>query len=440
MKRDILGSLISWKSSARRKPLILKGARQVGKTYILKIFGQTQYSDLAYFNFDEDALLDQFFEDRLDPIKILEKLTIYRDKPIDAGKTLIVFDEVQRSDRALNSLKYFQEQAPEYHVIAAGSLLGIKLSGPQSFPVGKVSLLSLYPLSFFEFLDALGKSLLRQLLEGTKELVPFDEPFHRELIELLRSYYFVGGMPEAVEHYAKHRELNEVRRIHKEIIDTYLLDFSKHAPVSEVMKITNIWNAIPGQLAKENKKFIFSAIRKSARARDYEVALQWLISAGLIYQSHHVATPQSPLKSHHDQEIFKVFLLDVGLLAAMCNISATTLIDGNRLFTDFKGSLIENFVAQELTYHGQDGLYYWTSSGTAEVDFLVELEREVLPLEVKAGVDKKKKSLRVYADKYHPRVICRASLLNLKRDEDVCNYPLYALKVFLRVQGGKLEF
>jgi uncharacterized protein len=433
MKRDILTDLIHWRNSNRRKPLILGGARQVGKTHILKAFGASEYRDLAYFNFDEDARLDQFFEARLEPIKIIEKLNIYRNKPISAATTLIVFDEVQRSSRALNSLKYFHELAPEYHIVAAGSLLGIKLSAPDSFPVGKVNLLSLYPLSFFEFLDAVDKSKLRQMLEGATEFVPLDEPFHQELIELLRTYYFVGGMPEAVAHYLQHRDLQEVREIHREILDTYLLDFTKHAPANEVIKIRNIWEAIPGQLGKENRKFIFSAIRKSARARDYEVALQWLINAGLIYQSHHVASPQVPLKSHYTHEIFKVFLLDVGLLAAMCNISATTLLDGNKLFTDFNGAFVENYVAQELTCSREERLYYWTSEGTAEVDFLVEDNETILPLEVKAGVDKKKKSLRVYADKYRPSIISRASLLNLRRDGDVCNYPLYAVRLFPRL-------
>ena len=285
MKRDAYQGLLSWKASDRRKPLLLRGARQTGKTYLLQEFGKNEYEQVHYFNFEERPQLGQFFEKNLDPKRILSDLAIYTKSEIHPDRDLIIFDEIQTSNAALNLLKYFQEKAPSYHLAAAGSLLGVKLSSPGSFPVGKVNFLNLHPLTFLEFLEALGESRYRKVLEETVDLVPFAEPFHEELIDLLHQYYFVGGMPEAVKCYAEKRNPEEVRQIHHEVIDSYVLDFAKHAPASDIPKLTLIWNSLPAHLARENRKFIFWAVKKGARAREYENALVWLEDAELIYRS-----------------------------------------------------------------------------------------------------------------------------------------------------------
>lgn len=433
MNRFSLQKLLTWKQSKRRKPLVLRGARQVGKTHLLKQFGEKEYAELAYFNFEEDRGLDELFATVLTPKVLIEKLGIYRGKKIFPETTLIFLDEIQEARHALNSLKYFAEDANDYHIVSAGSLLGIQLSKYQSFPVGKVNLMSLYPLCFSEFLLATGRESLFQLLEEIKSLEPLSSSFHQQLLDLIRIYLFVGGMPEAVHSYVTEGDFSVVREIQREILDTYLLDFSKHASPSDVLKITHLWQAVPSQLAKENKKFVFSAIQKSARAKGYEQALQWLLDAGLVHKSRNVSTPRLPLEGYCDNSSFKLFLLDVGLLGKMMNLSGSTILEGNKLFTEFKGALTENFVAQELVAHLEQPLYYWTSLGTAELDFLIQLDEHIFPLEVKAGTDNRKKSLRVYAEKYHPQAICRVSLLGLKRDGGIWNIPLYAMSVLVRL-------
>lgn len=437
MKRHVYSELTRWKEDRRRKPLILKGARQVGKTTILKEFGAKEYEDVAYFNFEEDPSLNEFFTGKLDPPQILQKLSLYRGKKIDPAHTLILFDEIQQSNRALNSLKYFAEAGTEFHLIAAGSLLGIALSKPESFPVGKVNFLTMRPLHFFEFLSALGKDSLRDHLEGLSAPVPLDEPIHKTLVELLKTYLFVGGMPEAVFRYAEDQEFEAVRRIQREILDSYALDFSKHAAPGEVVRILNVWNSIPGQLAKENRKFMFSAIRKSARAREYETSLVWLENAGLIHKAYHIAAPRLPLASYGEKDVFKIYLLDTGLLGAMSNLPARSIIEGDRLFTEFKGALTENYVAQELIANLAAPLHYWTSPGTAEVDFICESDGKIYPLEVKAGQSSSVRSLRVYGKKYSPPILSRTSAMNLKCDDDVVNYPLYAVRRFPGLLGLK---
>lgn len=430
MKRDIYNELVAWKTSPRRKPLILRGARQVGKTTILNTFGQNEYENFVYLNFENDPELDRFFSGKLDPHAIIQKLSLYSGKKITPHETLIIFDEIQESQNALVSLKYFQEQAPDFHIVAAGSLLGVKIDKSRSFPVGKVNFLTLYPLSFVEFLDAVGKFNLREVLREIVSPIPLDDPFHTELLDWLRIYYYVGGMPEAVVQYLEDKDFAKVRLVQQEILAAYELDFSKHAAPAEVMKISSVWNSIPGQLARENKKFMFSAVRHGARAREYEIAIQWLVDAGVIYKSHCLNIAKLPLDAYCNRNIFKVYLLDVGLLAAMSRISQRTFVEAEGIFQEFKGAFVENFVAQELTAVRGETLYYWASQGVAEVDFVVAFEEKIYPLEVKAGIDKRKKSLLVYDQKYSPPVLSRASLMNLRRDGRVCNYPLYAVKKF----------
>lgn len=427
MKRDIYRQLSEWKRSTRRKPLVLNGARQVGKTYALQHFGKAAYKKVAYLNFEKDGKLGQYFEGTLDPKQLIRILGIHTEVEIEPHETLVILDEIQECPKALNSLKYFCEEANEYHVAAAGSLLGVKTAGEKGFPVGKVNFLHMYPLTFFEFLNALGKEKIRALLEEYSIYEPIPNPLHETLLGLLKLYFFIGGMPEAVGEYIKSEKLSVVREIQEEILSAYELDFSKHAPPQQIRNITTVWKQIHRQLAKENKKFIFAAIRKSARRRDYEEAIQWLSDAGLIHKSYHVESPKFPLCAYGNSNVFKIFLTDVGLLGAQSNLSPQTVIDGNVLFTEFKGALTENFVAQELIAARDKGLYYWTSEGTAEVDFLIEKDHAIYPLEVKAGTSQKKKSLLVYNEKYAPSMLLRATAMNLKHDGNIYNYPLYLI-------------
>ncbi len=430
MKRDIYKLLEVWKQSVRRKPLILNGARQVGKTYALKHFGKTSYDKVAYLNFEKDEKLGQYFEGTLDPKQLIKIISIHTEIEIEPNNTLLIFDEIQNCPKALNSLKYFCEEANEYHVVAAGSLLGVKTAGEKGFPVGKVNFLHLYPLTFFEFLLALGQEKTRAYLEEYNSYEPIPNPMHEKLIQLLKLYFFIGGMPEAVAEYAKTEKLNVVREIQLEILNAYERDFAKHAPPQEIMKITTVWKQVHRQLVKENKKFIFAAIRKSARGRDYEEAIQWLSDAGLIHKSYLVETPKFPLSAYADNNVFKIFLADVGLLGAQSNLSPHTIIDGDLLFTEFKGAFTENYVAQELIATKHKEPYYWTSEGIAEVDFLLEDDHAIYPLEVKAGANQKKKSLLVYSQKYMPSKLIRTSTMNLKHDGDIYNFPLYLISRF----------
>ncbi len=430
MQRDIYQKLLAWKTSRRRKPLLLKGARQVGKTYLLKNFGAKEYSRVAYLNFEEEPLLDDFFKPSLRPEKIIQNLSLYVKHDIKPKTDLIILDEIQASNQALNALKYFNEKANEYHIVAAGSLLGIKLTKPKSFPVGKVNFLNMYPLTFLEFLDAVNRRELRQLIESTADFTPYPEPFHRELVDLLRAYYYVGGMPEAVHFFAETNDLAGVREIQKEILNSYVLDFAKHAPPPDIPKLSQIWDSIPVQLGNENKKFIFSALKKSARAREYENALQWLQDTGLILRVNLVKAGKLPLSAYVEKSIFKIYVLDVGLLGALAKTPPDILAHADRLFTEYKGAFAENYVAQQLTSHKEVELYYWKSEGLAEVDFICAEGRDVFPLEVKAGINPRGKSLASYAEKYTPPVLSRATLLNLKHDGNLVNYPLYAISLF----------
>ena len=433
MKRDCYQQLLRWKNSPHRKPLILRGARQVGKTYLLKQFGQQEFKNYCYVNLEEDPAVKTIFSQKLSPARILSDLAIYSNQPIKPRDTLIIIDEIQECPRALTSLKYFNEEAKEYSVIAAGSLLGVKLGKASGFPVGKVNFMDLYPLSFFEFLTAMDEEKLRNSLEKKSEFEPISEPVHLKLIELLRLYFFIGGMPEVIKQYLVEKDLLRAREVQQEILKAYLFDFSKHADAVNIMKISKIWHAMPNQLAKENKKFMYVEVDKQAKSREYETALHWLIDAGLVYQTFNVKAPRQPLLSYIDPKAFKLFLFDTGLLGCLSELSPQIILEGDQLFTEFKGALTENFVAQELKASGFPSLFYWASANTAEVDFLLPLQNKILPLEVKAGTSTKKKSLMVYANKYQPPVLLRTSLMNFKQDEKIANYPLYMVSCIPRL-------
>ena len=427
MKRTITKKLQAWKNDPKRKPLILMGARQVGKTFVLKKFGEDQYTNTVYLNFEDNPRLCKLFEASLDPKMILKALTIEMNTEIVEGKTLLIFDEIQECPNALNSLKYFCENVPEQHIAAAGSLLGVKLAHAKGFPVGKVQFLSLYPLSFFEFLEALKETRLKNFVEELKSIEPLLPNLHEKLLMYFKEYLFVGGMPEAVVEYSESQSVSKVREIQTAILDAYSLDFAKHAPKEQIMKINQVWSSIPSQLAKENKKFIYSIIREGARAKEFEVALQWLMEAGLIYKVPLISTPKIPLSAYADLHTFKMYLVDVGLLGAMSHLSAKTILHENELFQEFRGAIAENYVAQELI-HSQFPLFYWTSEGKAELDFIIEQDDFIYPLEVKSGNSSKKKSLKVYGDTYHPELLIRSSPMNLRKDGEILNCPLYLIE------------
>lgn len=437
MKRDYYLKLRDWKKSETRKPLIMKGVRQVGKTYILKEFGKNEYDNTAYFNFEDDPSLIDFFTGRLHPQQIIQKLSIYSGVPIRPHETLIIFDEIQNSPRALTSLKYFCEDAPEYHVTAAGSLLGLKLGHASPFPVGKVNFLDLYPLTFGEYLVALERVQLREFLANKKDFEPIDNIFHNELIDHLKMYYYTGGMPEVVKRYINNKnDLSKVRQAQNEILAAYLQDFSKYSSKAEAIRITDTWNAIPAQLAKENKKFKYSEISKYARARDYYESIQWLLDAGLVYKSYCIKTPKLPLNAYKNENIFKLYIVDTGLLGALSNLSAKTILEGNTLFSGFNGAFTENYVAQELIagLSSQGSLarelYYWSFNHSAEVDFIVQHDENIYPLEVKSGVSRRKTSLVIYGEKFKPPILSRATQMNFKQEKYIRNYPLYAISHF----------
>ena len=437
MKRDAYERLLTWKGAMGRKPLLLRGARQTGKTYLLRAFGRERYAASHYFNFEQTPDLGSLFQRDLDPARIVRDLSIFAGARILPERSLIILDEIQACNAALNSLKYFAEDAPQYHVAAAGSLLGVALSTPRSFPVGKVDFVDLHPMTFLEFMDALGEGRYRDVVEDHAVLAPFPEAFHHALLDLLRAYYYVGGMPEVVAHYAANRDVAAGRTVQQAILDAYVLDFAKHAPAREVARIMAVWDSLPRHLARENRKFIFSAIQPSARARDYEDAIVWLEGAGLILRAFAVETARLPLHGYADRRSFKVYALDVGLLGALAGTAPQLLVHGDRLFAEYRGALVENYVAQQLTAARAGDLHYWRSSGgKAEVDFLLERGGEVLPLEVKAGVNPRSKSLRSFDSQFAPPLLVRSTLLNLKRDARVLNIPLYALPDGLRFIGN----
>ncbi len=425
MYRQLMLKLIGWKNNSNRKPLVIRGARQVGKTWLMKEFASANYSEQIYINFETNRTSKLIFQEGLDLARIIQGLEIQFGKIIDPKKALLIFDEIQECPEALTSLKYFQEQKPEYSIIAAGSLLGVALHQQHSFPVGKVEFLDLYPLSFHEFLEALDEKLLADLLANLDWNLVI--PFKEKLIQYLRSYYFIGGMPEAVKTYVDLRDLSAVRLTQRRILDAYEQDFSKHAPNEIVPRIRMIWNSIPSQLAKENKKFIFGQLRKGARAKDFELAMEWLRDCGLIHKISRVSKPGFPLKAYEDFSVFKVYLLDVGILGAMVDLDPTSVLKGNKLFTEFKGSLTEQFVLQELLAAGHS-IYYWSSDkGIAELDFLLQIQGKVIPIEVKAEENLKAKSLRVVSENFPETYPIRTSMSDFRVESWMTNFPLFAI-------------
>lgn len=427
MKRHIEQDLLDWRASPRRKPLVLRGARQVGKTYLLKSFGKSHYEHIAYIDFEEEEDVRTLFDGNIKPKVILEKLGIYLKQPIKPHNTLIIFDEIQSCPNALNSLKYFYEKANEYHIIAAGSLLGITLANTKGFPVGKVNFMTMYPLTFNEFMHATEEHELCNYIESLSTFNTIDIPLHNKLLYLLKKYFFIGGMPEVVHEYSQNKEITHVRTVQNEILDAYLLDFSKHAPTTDILKITQIWNSIPKQLSKENKKFLFSAVKSSARAREYENALTWLSNANLIHKVNNVAKPSIPLKSVMNEEIFKIYCHDIGLLGALSNTPEDIILKDNLIFDRYKGAFTENFVLQELISHKKEDLYYWTSQGNAELDFIFQEKDQIYPIEVKSGKAKKAKSLWTYKERYSPKKLFCISSDNVKIRENIYYYPLYLI-------------
>lgn len=426
MKRFITEKLIKWKKSKNRKPLILRGARQVGKTFILKEFGEKYYDSVAYFNFDHDDGLSSLFNNTKDPKRILEQLTLISGKKINPETTLIIFDEVQECPDALNSLKYFKEEAPSYHVVCAGSLLGIKLS-KTSFPVGKVEFLDMYPMTFSEFLLADNSENLVTLMKETKNIKAFPKIFEDMLIEKLKIYYIVGGMPEVVYSWVNDKDIEKVNKIQKDILDSYENDFSKHVDSKEANKISLIWNGIPSQLARENKKFVYQVIKEGARAREYEGALNWLNDANLIAKCYLVSKCSFPLKAYEDLSSYKIYMNDVGLLRRMSNLDSKIILEGNKLFEEFKGSFTENYVANVLNYLLNEAPHYYTFSRN-EIDFVIQKSNKVIPIEVKSDKSTNHNSLTKYNNMNNNEISFRFSLNNLNKDGKIINVPLYFLE------------
>jgi len=434
IKRDLYKDLASWIHKKNRKPLLLQGARQVGKTWLLKFFGQAEFKDIAYFNFDEQVELSQFFELSKNPFNILEKLAIVNGSPIHPEDTLIIFDEIQESNEALNSLKYFKEQAPEYHIIASGSLLGVSLSTNKSFPVGQLDFLRLHPVSFSEFL-AQADHRLFDYLTNIVQIEHIPDLFFNQLIDKLHLYFITGGMPEAISSLFENNDISEVKNIQSNILNAYQLDFSKHIETSNIPKVKYVWSSIPSQLSKENKKFLYQTIKKGARAREYENALLWLKEAGLIHLVNRINKPAFPLSAYADLSAFKVYLLDVGLLAQMSQLPPQVIQQTNAVFTEFKGAFTENFILQSLIMQFQKQLYYWTSGNLAEVDFVVQYENNIIPIEVKASTNIKSKSLISYANKYTAPLKIRYSLKNLSYDKGLLNIPLFMVDFTKQLVG-----
>lgn len=426
MYRNILIKLLEWKNDKDRKPLILRGARQVGKTYIIKDFGKNNYDDVAYFNFDHDTNLYNLFENTKDPNRILEQLAFIHGRRILPEKTLIVFDEIQECPNALNSLKYFQEEANEYHIISAGSLLGIRLSHT-SFPVGKVDFLDMYPMTFTEFLKADGCDNLVQYLDSINVIENIPDIFFDKLNEKLKAYFIIGGMPEVVNSWVKEKDMQKVNKLQENILRAYESDFSKHTNNVDANRISIIWNSIPSQISKDNKKFLYQVAKDGARAREYEGALNWLKDANIVNKIYNITKPSLPLINYNDLSAFKIYLHDVGLLRKMTNLDSKVVIEGNRLFEEFKGALTENYVLQTLIAC-QLLPYYFTFDNRYEIDYIIQYENEIIPIEVKSNESINSTSLKVYNETYNPKTRIRFSMKNLTKDDNLINIPLFMIE------------
>ena len=426
MYRNKIKELIQWKNSKNRKPLIIRGARQVGKTWLMQEFGKSYYEKYAYINFDSNSRMEELFSTDFDIERIIQGLKIESGINIEPENTLIIFDEIQETPKALTSLKYFYENANEYHIVAPGSLLGVAMHEGTSFPVGKVDFLDLYPLNYEEFLEALGEKELVNLINNQNiELINI---FADKFKNYLKQYLFIGGMPEIVFDYVQNKDFNSVRNKQERLLEAYEQDFSKHAPNNIVPRIRQLWNNIPTQLAKENKKFIYGLVKQGARAREYEVALSWLIDCGLVYQINRVKDCKIPLAAYQDFNAFKLYLLDVGLLCAMAKIDAQTIIEGNNIFIEFKGALTEQLVLTELKSNTNVPIFYWSSeTGIAEIDYIIQMGHNNIPIEVKSNENLQSKSLKNFVQKYNTKINIRTSMSNYRKEDWLINIPLYLI-------------
>lgn len=434
MKRYAITQLKEWKNKKNHKPLILQGARQVGKTWLMKEFGKTEFTKVIYVNFEKDKDIADFFSKDLDTKRIIKNLEIKFEYTIIPQETLIILDEIQECPNALTALKYFYEDAPQYNIICAGSLLGIYLHSGVSFPVGKVEILYIYPLSFYEFLDALGQEQLCNIIKEQNYSIL--SSFENKINEFLKYYFYVGGMPEVVDNYIKNKDILNVRKIQRQILSNYERDFSKHVPKITFPKLKLLWESIPNQLAKEHKKFVYNFIKEGARAREYENAMAWLKDCGLVYKVNAITKPAMPLKAYENIFNFKLFVLDIGLLSALTKLSVKILLEETSIFTEFKGALTEQYVLQQLkTLNNEDiDIFYWSNeNSTAEVDFVIQTDNYIIPVEAKAGLNLKAKSLKSYREQFKPQISIRTSLANYKKTDDLYDIPLYAIESLKKI-------
>lgn len=427
MQRYALKHLINWKNKKNHKPLVIQGARQVGKTWLIQEFGKKYYEQVAYINFDVDVKSREIFDVDYDTERLIMDIGLATKTKINAENTLIIFDEIQECPRALTSLKYFRENAPQYDIIVAGSLLGVACHEGTGFPVGKVSFMNLFPLSFEEFLLAMGEERFVELLN--KKDFKTIKLFNNKYEKLLKQYCYVGGMPEIVQDFVENKDFESVRNLQKEIISAYEEDFTKHIPTNTVAKIRLLWKSIPAQLSKENKKFIYGAAKEGARARDFEAALSWLINSGLVYRVNKITKPDLPITAYEDFNSFKLFVLDVGLLGAMTDLQADTIIDGNRIFEEFKGAIAEQYVLQQFKTIKDLPVFYWSNeTSRAEIDFVIQIKSDVVPVEVKAERNLQAKSLKVYMEKFKPNYAIRTSMADYKKTDNLIDLPLYTIE------------
>lgn len=427
MQRYALKHLIDWKNKKNHKPLVIQGARQVGKTWLMQEFGKKYYEQVAYINFDVDLKSREIFDVDYDTERLIMDIGLVTKTKINAENTLIIFDEIQECPRALTSLKYFRENAPQYDIIVAGSLLGVACHEGTGFPVGKVSFMNLFPLSFEEFLLAIGEERFVELLN--KKDFKTIKLFNNKYEKLLKQYCYIGGMPEIIQDFVENKDFESVRNLQKEILSAYEEDFTKHIPTNTVAKIRLLWKSIPAQLSKENKKFIYGAAKEGARARDFEAALSWLINSGLVYRVNKIRKPDLPITAYEDFNSFKLFVLDVGLLGAMTDLQADTIIDGNRIFEEFKGAIAEQYVLQQFKTIKDLPVFYWSNeTSRAEIDFVIQIKSDVVPVEVKAERNLQAKSLKVYMEKFKPNYAIRTSMADYKKTDNLIDLPLYALE------------
>lgn len=428
MQRYALKHLINWKNKKNHKPLVIQGARQVGKTWLIQEFGKKYYEQVAYINFDVDVKSREIFDVDYDTERLIMDIGLATKTKINAENTLIIFDEIQECPRALTSLKYFRENAPQYDIIVAGSLLGVSCHEGTGFPVGKVSFMNLFPLSFEEFLLAMGEERFVELLN--KKDFKTIKLFNNKYEKLLKQYCYVGGMPEIVQDFVENKDFESVRNLQKEILSAYEEDFTKHIPTNTVAKIRLLWKSIPAQLSKENKKFIYGAAKEGARARDFEAALSWLINSGLVYRVNKITKPDLPITAYEDFNSFKLFVLDVGLLGAMTDLQSDTIIDGNRIFEEFKGAIAEQYVLQQFKTIKDLPVFYWSNeTSRAEIDFVIQIKSDVVPVEVKAERNLQAKSLKVYMEKFKPNYAIRTSMADYKKTDNLIDLPLYGIEI-----------